>query len=102
MRLSDVDFLKITSSDKRDFVVSINAVVLCPGFIKLVEAAPTAPDRVAEAVCPYPKHILKTVIEYVYYKMRYMGQPDYSALPAFHIAPNLALEVFKASRDLGI
>ena len=65
-------------------------------------AASSAHDRVAEAGCPYPKHILKTLIEYVYYKMRYMGLPDYSALPAFQIPPNLALEVFKASRDLGI
>ena len=102
MRLADVDFLKVTSSDKREFILGINAVVLCPGFIKMVEMAASAPDRIAEASCPYPKHILKAVIEYVYYKMRYLGQPDYSILPPFHIAPNLALEVFKASRDLGI
>lgn len=94
--------MKITSSDKREFIVGINAVVLCPGFIKMVESAASAHDRIAEVSCPYPKHILKSVIEYVYYKMRYMTQPDYGSLPPFAISPNLALEVFKASRDLGI
>lgn len=102
MKITEVDFLRIISADKKVFIVSINAVVLCPGLLKMVEHASLAEERVAETASSFPSRILKTVIEYVFYKMRYMSQEDYQSLPPFKIMPNQALEVFKAARELGI
>lgn len=102
MKLIDVDFLKITSLDKHEFIISNNALLLCPGLIRLVEDLPAANERVAEVSLLYTRPVVRSVLDYLHYKMRYLSAPEYNAIPPFHVNPDHVLEVFRLSRELGI
>ena len=102
MRGSEVDHLKLLSFDKHEFVISQNAYNLVPGFIAMVEGATVANNRTVEVQTMYSRTILKQILEYVYYKMRYSKYPEYNSLPRFEVKPQNALEVFKAALELGI
>ena len=102
MKLIEVDFLKITSLDKHEFIISTNAVMLCPGLIKLVEEAQTADERVAETTILHSRHVVRCLLDYLHYKMRYLSAPEYNALPPFTVHPDYVLEVFKLAKELDI
>lgn len=102
MKLSEVDYLKIVSTDGHHFIVGANAISVVPGFIKAIEQASSAHDRVVDWSCGMPRSIVRVLLDYVYYKVRYLRYPDYNLLPKFKINPNHALEVFTAAQDLGI
>lgn len=105
MKLVDVDYLKIRTIDKHEFVISNNAILLCPGLIKLVEDATEAQNRMVEiTISNATRPVMRTVLDYLYYKMRFLsvGAAQYEKLPPFKVAPNLSLEVFKLANQLGI
>ena len=102
MRRSEVDHLKLLSLDKHEFIISQNAFNLVPGFIEMVEGATVANNRTVEVQTMYTRAILKQILDYVYYKMRYSKYPEYNSLPKFEVKPQYALEVFKAALELGI
>jgi hypothetical protein len=102
MKTSDIDFMKLISSDKAEFIISANAVSLCPGLIKLLEACPSSLDRVAELHMQYPKKILSLVLDYLHYKMRYLTCPDYNYIPQMKLQTPAILELYRAAKDLGI
>lgn len=102
MKLSEIDFLKINSQDKHEFIISKNAVLLCPGLIKAVEDLTFANERVAETTLAYNKHVIRGVLDYLHYKMRYLSAPDYGFLPPFNVNPDHVLDIFKLARQLGI
>jgi hypothetical protein len=102
MKLTEVDFLRIVSTEGHQFVVGTNAISVVPGFVKAVEQAASANERVVEWQCGLPRTIMRILLDYVYYKVRYLRYPDYNLLPKFNINPNYALQVFTAAQDLGI
>ena len=103
MKVSEVDYLRIISQDNQEFIIAQNAILLCPGFLKAVEDATSADsNRAVKYNMPYGRAIVKVVLEYVHYKMRYSRFPDYAHIPTFKVPPNIALEVFAASQLLGI
>ena len=102
MKLADVDYLKLISMDKKEFIISSNAILLCSGLIKMVEEAISATDRIVVVPTIYPKAVLRCVLDYIYFKLRYISVQDYNSIPSFKIPPNIVLEVFKAAKELGI
>lgn len=103
MKLVDVDYMKIKTIDKHEFIIGNNAILLCPGFIKMVEEADDAPERIVEVILSNTtRPVMRSVLDYLHYKMRHLNEKEYENLPTFKVAPQLALEVFKLAQELGI
>lgn len=102
MKLPDIEYMKLYSAEKHEFIIGRNAISLCPGLIKVVEEAQSAEEGIVLYETSYKQDILKVVLEYLHYKLRYIAQKDYQHIPEFKMEPIKAVEILKVAMDLGL